>query len=116
MQLYTVIIQQQSIVSSFDSKGNKTSEESKMIEVTIRDMPDATARMYKSTDPHGTCQIIAQSASIPSARNDRSEYKRSDRNYAPARSHAPANTSKPSRQSAINQAAVTGDLSAAINN
>ena len=120
MQLYTVKMTTKQIVSRFDDKGAKISESEILIPVTYTDLPLQTAQMYRSKNPDGNVQIIAQQAILNSARARPGQYastgERRERkqvsSYVP--SSKPASKSAP-KPSAVQNAAQSGDLSAAIN-
>ncbi|MBA8881785.1 hypothetical protein [Phyllobacterium myrsinacearum] len=107
MELYTVIIQEARIVSSFDARGKKVGEETKMVEVTINALPYSTAQMYKSTDPHGTCKIIPYVRETSRSSRDKAPLKLT---FGTSKTKGFGSTSK----SKVVTAAERGDLAAAI--
>lgn len=119
MQLYTVILDQQHIVSKFDKKGNKISETTTIVKQTICDLPLPTAQMYMRTSAPGTCQMIKQDRII---RNSRRQHAvefgdvRSSRKSVsqPARSATASKKPAVDPTQKVRDAAATGDLAAAI--
>lgn len=111
MQLYTVILQQPKMVSRFDHRGKLISDTTEYVQLTIRDLPYQTAKMYQTTDSQGTCEIIAQERSLE-AFGRKTSFK-FDRKPIATEKKATAKTSAPKVDK--HAAARTGDMSAAIN-
>lgn len=112
MQLYTVKMTTAHLISVFDAKGKKIGEKNEPIPVTICDLPAQTARMYAEKNPGGNVQIILQHGvhNDPSARSTAGRFT-PKREYTEKVKHsAPAPVSRPKKD-----AALTGDMSAAIN-
>jgi len=109
MQLYTIHYSLQHVVSKFDAKGKKISEEMTLIEQTLTALPHSTAMQYKDLPNFSIAPYVAE-------QRDRSNFKHSG--YS-ARRPEPAARSKPKAakktpKSGLHHAAATGDLGAAI--
>lgn len=70
MTLYTAKFNRKSIISKFDHRGRKISEEIKLIEVIHTGLPAATAQKYLKDDP--TTILIAETEAIDEPRSSRS--------------------------------------------
>lgn len=115
MQLYTVKLANKHIVSVFDAKGKKTGEKTTIVEQVIRDLPYPTAQMYKNKDGD-RCTVIKQTEQTGD-RNYRANIStRTAKHTSPnVTSTQKKPTARPARETNIQRAAMTGDLSAAIN-
>lgn len=113
MQLYTVHMTTKSIVSRFDDKGRKIEEIVSEIPVTFHDLPLQTAHMYRDKNPDGNVRIVAQQGVLDNKRARASEY--ASRPREERRATKPAASKSTSPQSSVQNAAQTGDLSAALN-
>lgn len=115
MTLYTVIRRLESMVSRFDSKGNKVSDEVTFVEHVIHDMPYSTAQMYLKNSAEGTCEVIRQA---PFEKHSWRENIRTGSSTASSKRAAPTKTparEKPDADLALKKAAAAGDMAAAIN-
>jgi hypothetical protein len=110
MQLYTVHLRQKKLISCFDSKGRKVGDKTEFITVKFTDLPWPTAKMYRDTSEEGACEIIRQEQVIAGSRSR-------DRVIFEGRETKPrgSTVAKARSQSAIQKAAATGDMAAAIN-
>lgn len=114
MQLYSIEYDQLTLISVFDAKGKKTGDREERVRVSMHDLPLQTAQMYRSKMTGLNFVLIAQTA--VSNEQPRS-YKRDRRAHEDTSAQrAAARPSQPSKQQQINQAAATGDMTAAINN
>ena len=106
MQLYTISYDKLTKVSTFDQRGNKTGERVERLRLSMHALPLQTARMYQSmmTDHNFTMEPYVSGDEKPS-------YTHRKQSAAKKQAARPAK----SKQSAQNEAARTGDLSAAIN-
>jgi len=114
MQLYTVILENKHLISTFDEKGRKTGERTELIKQTICDLPLPTAEMYRKKDA-ASVQIIKQDMREFGDRGRGRDVVRSAKKAAsaPATKQAPA--ARPTHQTNVQQAAATGNMTAAIN-
>jgi hypothetical protein len=113
MQLYTITYDYVTRISTFDAKGNKTGDREERVRVSMHDLPLQTAQMYRGKMTGLNFVMTAQTA--VSSEQPRS-HKRERREYSAPTPSAAARPAQPSKQQQINQAAATGDLTAAINN
>ncbi|QIG69131.1 hypothetical protein EVB78_097 [Rhizobium phage RHph_N1_15] len=113
MQLYSITYDQVTQISTFDDKGKKTGEREERVRVSMHDLPLQTAQMYRDKMTGLNFVMSAQTA----VSNDQPRsHKRDRRDYDATNKSAPARPAQPSKQQQINQAAASGDLTAAINN
>ncbi|AGC36104.1 hypothetical protein B7L88_gp060 [Rhizobium phage RHEph10] len=113
MQLYSITYDQVTQISTFDGKGNKIGDREERIRVSMHDLPLQTAQMYRGKMTGLNFVMTAQTAI--SNEQPRS-HKRDRRDYSASTQSAAARPAQPSKQQQINQAAATGDLTAALNN
>lgn len=105
MQLYSVHFSLQHMVSKYDAKGKKISEEVKLIEQTLTALPHSTALQYKDLpgfvmEPY---QIDARSKSSGwKGETSATVSKRTSNKFD-------------NKHASLHHAATTGDMSAAIN-
>lgn len=116
-QLYTVTFSQMKKVSRFDTKGNKISDTVELIPVTMRDLPLQTAQMYKRTQKYGTCEITPQAPSTGERerRYDRGNFSTRSKSGSGQSKKPAKQAARPAPASSLQEAARTGDMSAAIN-
>ncbi|WP_276122612.1 hypothetical protein [Pararhizobium qamdonense] len=116
MQLYSIEYDQLALISTFDDKGNKVGEEEKRVRVTMNDLPLQTAQMYRGKMT-GLNFIMTEQVRSHNERPRSYKRDRRDTDTSTQRAAArPSQPAQPSKQSQINQAATTGDMTAAINN
>ncbi|MBX4911415.1 hypothetical protein HJA82_29315 [Rhizobium bangladeshense] len=113
MQLYSITYDQVTLISVFDSKGKKTGDREERVRVSMHDLPLQTAQMYRGKMSGLNFVMTAQTAI--SSEQPRS-HKRDRRDYGATSKSAAARPAQPSKQQQINQAAASGDMTAAINN
>lgn len=114
MQLYTVKLANKHIISCFDTKGKKIGERTDTIVQTICDLPHQTAMMYKSKDGD-RCTVIAQEVARKDARRTNIQTREARQSASKIIQTKKSPTASPSRQSSnMQQAAMRGDMSAAI--
>ena len=113
MQLYTVVLENKHIISTFDAKGKKTGEKTEFIKQTICDLPHSTAMMYKTKDA-GRVTVIKQDMSGFGERRGVTQRK-AQHHPASITTTRKAPAARPAQQSSVQQAAATGDMAAAIN-
>lgn len=115
MQLYSITYDQLTLIATFDAMGNKTGDREERVRVSMHDLPLSTAQMYRDKM---TGLNFVMTAQTPGQSEQPRTYKR-DRRREDSKVHtarAAARPAQPSQQSQINQAAVTGDMTAALNN
>lgn len=111
MQLYTIRYATQHIVSKFDEKNRKISEEMTLIEQTLTALPHPTAMQYSKL-PNFHIEPYTME------RRGASSYKRPE--HSPRKTAMPVSKSKAKVKttakapSGVKHAAATGDLAAAI--
>lgn len=111
MQLYTVTMTTAHLISVFDAKGRKIAEKNEPVTVTIRDLPLSTARAYQTLNPDGNVQITPQYGVY----NEPFE-RRAVRSVARRDHHSKkVKSAKPAVSTPRKDAALTGDMSAALN-
>ena len=117
MTLYTVKMTTLKIVSRFDGKGQKIGEYTTEIPVTMHDLPHKTALAYQEVNPNGNVQIIRQLSVVDEPHRRQRDLPATERRAASfgTKTMRQARTEQSTRKSAIQQAAETGDMSAAIN-
>lgn len=114
MQLYTVVLENKHMISTFDEKGRKTGERMEFIKQTICDLPHSTALMYQSKDA-GRVTVIKQDMSSSNRDNRRDISTRKVRSTPSAVTTTKKAPAARPTQSAVQHAAATGNLTAAIN-
>ncbi|WLR90882.1 hypothetical protein [Shinella zoogloeoides] len=116
MQLYTVVLETKHLISTFNEKGQKIGQRTETIRQTICDLPHSTAMMYRTKD----------AASVTVTKQDMSDFGRGDgrrdiaqrsqkRSAAPITTTKKAPAARPAQQTSVQQAAATGNMTAAIN-
>jgi hypothetical protein len=116
---FSVTINRLHIVSKFDDKGVKISEELIKVPVTFHDLPFNTAMMYRQKVDAADFTMVEQIAEFAPARSDRrrSEIIRHDRNAYHGEGVPPKDLGSeditPDRETL--EAAIAGDMAAAIN-
>ena len=115
MQLYTVKLRQLKLISVFNKKGEKIEEKEEQVEVTFADLPLATAQMYRQTSAAGQVDVIRQDMTAFGKNKTRVSFDR--KRYADPKPAAKTRAAPPkaSGPSALQTAAATGNLAAAIN-
>lgn len=114
MQLYTVVLETKHVISTFDAKGNKTGEKTDLIKHTIADLPHSTAMMYKTKDAASVTVIKQDMSDFGRGNGRRDIAQRSQkRAAAPITTTKKAPAARPA--STVQQAAATGNMTAAIN-
>ncbi len=114
MQLYSITYDQLTLVSVFDEKGKKIADREERVRVSMHDLPLSTACMYRDKMTGLNFEMRAQTpGQSEQPRSYKRDHRREDAKVNSAR--AAARPSQPSKQQ-INQAAASGDLTAAINN
>ncbi|OCP22001.1 MULTISPECIES: hypothetical protein [unclassified Ensifer] len=114
MQLYSITYDQLTLISVFDDKGNRTGEREERVRVSMHDLPLQTAQMYRGKMTGLNFEMTAQTA----VSNEQPRTSKRDRRVHEDTSvqRAAARPAQPTKQQQINQAAATGDMTAAINN
>jgi hypothetical protein len=113
MQLYSITYDQLTLISTFDSKGKKTGDREERVRVSMHDLPLSTAQMYRGKMSGLNFVMVAQTAI---SNEQPRAHRRDRREHESGSQRAAARPAQSSRQSQINQAAETGDMTAAINN
>jgi hypothetical protein len=111
MKLYTVRMVRKQLVTKFDSAGKVTSKEEILIPQVYTDLPYVTACGYRDKFPDAKVKIEAQDAVVERT-------SKRERDYSPkirGKISKPPAPSMIPRTSAATHAAVSGDMSAALN-
>lgn len=111
-QLYTVTFQRHQDISVFDKKGKLIDKKQELIEQTICDLPLQTAKMYR--DKTENCIVMLQ-VNEPGRQTARREKVRFLDHERPSERSAKPKTAHPAQRNDRNEAARTGDMTAAIN-
>lgn len=107
-QLYTVRMVSKRIISRYDDKGRKIGEREDLVPQVYHDLPYQTALSYKTKFPDNKVDVVAQDVAFEAPHKSRPAAADEPRTKRPATRQTPP-------PSAIDHAARTGDMAAAIN-
>lgn len=115
MQLFTIHYDRLTLVSIFDSSGQFAGSSEERIRVSIHDLPASTVAMYRQKMTGLNFEATLQDRVSSEPRRNWSDHTRGMKKgelTVVAYSNSPG---KSSAQTALQRAAATGDLTAAIN-